>query len=635
LRISVPLGVLVLATCSLALLPGPLRSQPPAAQLTVRTGITRIQLDVVVTDRDDRPIGDLSKDEFEVTERGRRQAITDFQFVGIPVTRRTLPGGDSSPLAVDVVTNVAPARGRQWVLVIDDLHIIEQHLLVTKNVIRTFLEGLSPEDSLATVFVGRSDLGHDFTSDFATQMRTLDRIRTSLGFALDASNDDESRGRFRNARATIAVLKNVCGTLAKSGYARKAVVYVSEGMTYDPNKFDGREVMDQLRGVFETARDAGVPIYTVDPRGLPDCTAVRSDCKDFGPILANVKKQQFIMRTIAENTGGLAFVNRANMTRGVEEMLVDNSGFYLLAYEPDPLERDGAFKPVDVSVKRPGVRVRARRGYVAPSPTTATDARPALDEVLGAALAADGLSLRAVAVPVAPTARAVTTAVAVELTYPAALGSTIEDEVEIGLLAVNKDGDPKESSRRAFRFSGTQANQKEIAFAVGETIDLPKEPLILRIAIASRALGRAGRVDVPLERLNPSRREIQIGGILLGLAGTPRTAVFPSDAFKAVVGFLPTTVRAFDASDTLRILAPVFPQSTTTPARVTLTVRDERTGLVQGEKLMAAAGSAARSGSSETEFPLRGLSPGSYAIEIVARSADGATARRAVSIVIK
>jgi hypothetical protein len=56
---------------------------------------------------------------------------------------------------------------------------------------------------------------------------------------------------------------------------------------------------------------------------------------------------------------------------------------------------------------------------------------------------------------------------------------------------------------------------------------------------------------------------------------------------------------------------------------------------VQGEKLMAAAGNAARAGSSETAFPLRGLSPGSYVIEIAARSADGAIARRTVSIVIK
>ena len=183
--------MLVLAACSLALLPGTLRTQAPSAQLTVRTGITRIQLDVVVTDRDDRPISDLSREEFVVTERGLAQAITDFQFVGIPATRRSLP--NASLPTVDVVTNVAPAHGRQWVLVIDDLHIIEQHLLVTKNVVRAFLEGLSPEDSVATVFVGRSDLGHDFTSDFATQLRTLDRVRPALGFALDASSDAETR----------------------------------------------------------------------------------------------------------------------------------------------------------------------------------------------------------------------------------------------------------------------------------------------------------------------------------------------------------------------------------------------------------------------------------------------------------
>ena len=68
------------------------------------------------------------------------------------------------------------------------------------------------------------------------------------------------------------------------------------------------------------------------------------------------------MRNVADSTGGRPMVNR-NMEQAIPDLIEDNSSFYLLGYYPDPFVRDGQFHDVNVSVTRPGLRVRSRVGY--------------------------------------------------------------------------------------------------------------------------------------------------------------------------------------------------------------------------------------------------------------------------------
>ena len=92
--------------------------------------------------------------------------------------------------------------------------------------------------------------------------------------------DAGQRDRHRYALATVEVLKNISTALVRSTYPRKALVYVSEGLTYSlENTFyadyldfsrdmaDAKEIFDQLQLAFRLARRAGVPVYSIDPRG--------------------------------------------------------------------------------------------------------------------------------------------------------------------------------------------------------------------------------------------------------------------------------------------------------------------------------------------------------------------------------
>ena len=70
------------------------------------------------------------------------------------------------------------------------------------------------------------------------------------------------------------------------------------------------------------------------------------------------------LRTMAEVTDGIAVVQNGDLSAGMRRIVEDLSSYYLLGYY-STRELDGKFHRLTVRVKRPGVRVRARTGYLA------------------------------------------------------------------------------------------------------------------------------------------------------------------------------------------------------------------------------------------------------------------------------
>src|SRR5205807_9088656 len=71
------------------------------------------------------------------------------------------------------------------------------------------------------------------------------------------------------------------------------------------------------------------------------------------------------LRTLADNTDGIALVNSNDLAGGFKRIVDDLSSYYLLGYYSSG-KLDGRFHSITVRVQRPGVQVRARRGYLAP-----------------------------------------------------------------------------------------------------------------------------------------------------------------------------------------------------------------------------------------------------------------------------
>ena len=129
----------------------------------------------------------------------------------------------------------------------------------------------------------------------------------------------------------------------------------------------------QFRDIQDEANRANASFYTIDPRGLAafDTTMMRMDVPGPPPPPVPVPVDAAMgrgrittLRTLAEATDGMAIVNTNDLLGGLRRVVDDLSSYYLIGYYSSG-KLDGKFHSITVRVKRPGVQVRARRGYLA------------------------------------------------------------------------------------------------------------------------------------------------------------------------------------------------------------------------------------------------------------------------------
>ncbi len=107
-----------------------------------------------------------------------------------------------------------------------------------------------------------------------------------------------------------------------------------------------------LREIIDDANRGNASFYMIDPGGLRTSRAADGSSA---------------MRTLADNTDGAALLNNNDLERGFRRLADDMSSYYLLGYYASNSRPDGRFRSITVRVKQPGVVVRARKGYKAPS----------------------------------------------------------------------------------------------------------------------------------------------------------------------------------------------------------------------------------------------------------------------------
>ena len=168
----------------------------------------------------------------------------------------------------------------------------------------------------------------------------------------------------------------------------------------------------QFRDLLDEANRANAAFYPIDPRGLTvfDTPLVRQDVPGPPPPMvppstdaAMLRGRENSLRTLAEATDGLAIVNSNDLTRGLQRVVSDLSSYYLIGYYSTG-KLDGKFHPISVRVKRPGVRVRARRGYLAATPATAAVTGRAAAKPATTLAPAEAAAARAIEAAIAPLA---------------------------------------------------------------------------------------------------------------------------------------------------------------------------------------------------------------------------------------
>ncbi|HEY6359455.1 MAG TPA: VWA domain-containing protein [Vicinamibacterales bacterium] len=684
--------------CAAAIAPGAAQqpsAPPPAAPqtapeqppLTFRVEVNYVEVDAVVTDAQGNPVTNLEITDFEVLEDGRPQKVTAFSHVDIPVERAERPLFAAGPIEPDVQANTTP-DGRLYLIVLDDLHVSFANSPRVKMALRQFIErNFGTNDRAAVVYTsGRGQDSQDFTNSPRLLLAAIDRFTgrnlpsateerlagaaatcgrvTSLAGS-GMSNDPCEAERGFNARTSMSSIRKLADFMAGVRGRRKTLLFLSEGISYDTyDIFNNRSasiVNDEIRDAIAAATRANVAIYAIDPRGLvafgdasigggaaaddlPNASAPGTIDIAARGFANELQLAQMSLRTLAGETGGFAAVNRNDFADAFARIVRENSSYYVLGYYPANDRRDGRFRKIEVRVKRPGLQVRSRQGYVAPrgrAPaqprvTAANAAIGAANEAMGSPIPIGGVPITVFAAPFKGAAPNAAVALAVEIgidNFRLTEGNgTINGRAEVTFATTDREGKPRGGGRHAVDLTlkpETLAQTKERGLRVVSQVDLPPGRYQLRVAVGEEG-GRAGSVLYDLEVPDFYRGPLTMSGVAVTSALSRQTpTVLPKNPLADFLPGPPTTAREFSRDDELALFAEFYENAPGAPPHrmdITTTLRDSTGRVVtqntderSSTELQGKQGGYGYS----ARLPLKTLEPGVYVVRVEGRSRLG------------
>jgi len=321
-----------------------------------------VRIDVIATDFRGRTVDGLTAADFSVREDGLEQAVDDVRFVKV---RGTSGQSDSAQPALiasatDERAEAAHENTRVIGMYLDEYFVSRANTERVRAALHRFVdEDLGPRDLVTIVRPLDSLLKIRLTRDRALLHQAIDRFEGRRGdyeprTAFERSYIVTERGRAdsQRAQATWSSLNALVLHLANLHAGRTSVVFVSEEADPVPRR-RGFESLPSSASVMRTASRSSLSIYVMDPRD----DAQRAASPEEGPNL---------LRVLADDTDG-ALLGPADFGAGLKQMMADASSYYLVTYR-SARNRDGLFHALYVTAKRPGIHVRARKGFWATTP---------------------------------------------------------------------------------------------------------------------------------------------------------------------------------------------------------------------------------------------------------------------------
>jgi VWFA-related protein len=677
----------IAAAAPLARYPAPPQRDVQGPQVTFKVEINYVEVAAVAVDQQGQFVAGLEKGDFQLFEDGKRQEISSFGLVDMPVERLERPLFASKAIEPDVRSNAQPFDGRVYLLVLDDLHTEFANTGRLKSAARAFIESsLGANDMAAVVCTsGRTDASQDFTPSQHLLLAAVDRVtgRALPSATLNkiddyglpgrvAPRDLDEPERAHNARATLSALRQLSGLLGGIRGRRKALVLFSEGIDYNladaitsgqatnPKSSTGntvigsgfvRDVQLDTRDTIAAATRANVAIYGVDPRGLALPGEIGQEPFGAEPALNlsplamqdELLVEHSSLLALAEGTGGFAAINTNDLATAFDRIRQENSTYYVLGYYPTNSKHDGNFRTIQVRTTRPGVRVSARKGYVAPRGNApalpSIDAKeatsPTLREALASPLPVSGLRLTAFAAPFKGTApnAAVTLVLQVDgrdMAFTERNG-LFDGTLELSVVALDSQGKTRGGVHRSIAMPLRRESFELVGrygMRVVSRFDLPPARYQLRIAAMDGGTKLAGVVHYDLEVPDFLALPFSMSGLLLtsNLAGIMPTAGGSTvDQLRENLPGPPTVSREFHTGEELALMAEVYDNQGSTPhvVDISTSVRTDdgrEVFRLEDERSSTELGGSRGGFGYTARVPLKGAPPGLYVLRVEARS---------------
>jgi len=314
----------------------------PTDSSALRIETALVIVPVMAMDKDGKYLPGLKAEDFEVSEDGVRQEISDF-------------GSAETPFHVALVLDVSGSTRFK----LEDI----------QDAAMSFVDQLRPQDRVMVIsFDHQVRVEAEFTNERDKLMRAILRTRTGGGTRLQDALDLTLTER----------LSKIQG--------RKAIVVFTDGV-------DNTSWLASWQDVTARVEESGVIIYPIRYDTLPDVAAL----PPMSPLPPNVNVVRVIgqdkeeyeravrsLKNLASVSGGRYYdvATIADTNQAFANIAEELRRYYWLGYYPVNTARDGSYRKIRVAAGKPEAVLRARQGYRTPGGDGAeaarTQARPAL-----------------------------------------------------------------------------------------------------------------------------------------------------------------------------------------------------------------------------------------------------------------
>jgi VWFA-related protein len=323
---------------------------------TFKSGVTLIQVPVTVRDHDGHVVSNLTKDDFQLFDNGKRQEIVSFSLENAgaqTIPDRSLPpeGSPAQPAAPKPLD--VPERFIAYFF--DDLNM--GNLIEIREAAQKQIDALEPGDR-AAIFTSASCKGlQDFTNDKQRLHQALNRVQPGALAMCQVAPIQQLQ--LELLKAIVRRMSNLPG--------RRDIILVSSGF------FVGHDRSDEQAQLIDVAARAKVTIDALDAGGggapnsyrniAPEPSADQSPMRRMEPPRASYAGNDLVLTELAHGTGG-AYVTGNDFAFNFRRLATPES-HYVLGFAP--ASKDGRYHKLKVQLENAHkLTVEARAGYDAP-----------------------------------------------------------------------------------------------------------------------------------------------------------------------------------------------------------------------------------------------------------------------------
>ncbi|MEW6367935.1 MAG: VWA domain-containing protein [Acidobacteriota bacterium] len=389
-------------------------------QVSETAQVSAVQVSVTVTDKDGRPVEDLSPEDFIVKDNGAKQELLFATHVetGEPPVE---PGSSAEPLRL----------ARNFVILFDltfnDLSSLQLARAASLKFVR---EELEPGDYVA-VFAMDTFKGVSLLMNFCKDRAQIEDAITSLGGSESDAFVPDSAGMVRLTTTQLAQKTASGATTLGAGIqtnlvisdarvaqqlqradalqyrgaigsyltglqtlvrgidvlqGRKTVMFFSKG--FDTKALGGMTTQEAAKQAERFQNENWEQLDTttgeVDSRNIDLLEQAlkllsASDCRVFCIDASGTSRQagpseagsgigtRASLDMIAAETGGEVFANTNDLDAVINKITGATASYYVLAYNA-PSTRKGGYHKIEVDTTRSGIKLSHRKGYYEPKP---------------------------------------------------------------------------------------------------------------------------------------------------------------------------------------------------------------------------------------------------------------------------